>query len=209
MRALITARFPDHGILGEEHGHAVGRSEWEWVLDPIDGTRGFVSGFPTWGTIVGLRHRDVAVLGLVDQPWTQERWLGYPGHASFVDRLGQRPIRTRPCARLADAVLSTTSPEVFQTAAEKTVLAAFQAATRLRRYGGDCYAYALLAAGQIDLVVECGLYPYDVVGVIPIIEAAGGVVTTWDGGDAGQGGAIVAAGDARVHGEALRVLRGG
>lgn len=207
MRAAIGAAHPGHGILGEEHGRAPGTEPWEWVLDPIDGTRAFVAGLPTWGTIIGLRHADVPVLGVVDQPVSGERWWGCEGRAFLRDHRGERPIRARRGVALRDALFATTTPELFQTPAQRALLGALQTHTRLRRYGGDCFNYVLVATGSIDVVVERALQPYDVVGVIPIVEAAGGVMTNWAGGPAGEGGGAVAAGSPELHAEVMRWIR--
>ncbi len=207
MRAAITATHPDHGILGEEHGRRAGTGPWEWVLDPIDGTRAFVAGLPTWGTIIGLREGGAPVLGVVNQPISGERWWGSDAGAFVRDHRGERPIRARRGVTLRDAVFATTTPELFQTPAQQALLAALQAGTRLRRYGGDCFNYVLIAMGSIDVVVERALQPYDVVGVIPIIEAAGGVITNWAGGPAGDGGGAVAAGSPELHAEVMRLVR--
>jgi myo-inositol-1(or 4)-monophosphatase len=182
------------------------------VLDPIDGTRAFILGMPLWGTLIGLEHGAVdgatPVLGVMNQPFTGERFWSDGRAAAWRRGEGPAvPLATRDCARLADAALTTTHPGLFVDPADRAGFAALEHAARLTRYGGDCYAYCLLAAGFIDLIVEAGLKPYDVVALIPIIESAGGIVTTWDGRPANAGGRILAAGDARVHAEALAVLR--
>lgn len=208
MRQAIAASFPEHGIIGEEFAKVAGSGRHTWVIDPIDGTRAFITGMPLWGTLIGLVDGTSAVLGMMDQPYTGERFWGVAGGAQLRARDGAvSRLRTRPCASLADAVLTTTHPDLF---ADPTELAAFlelKARVRMTRYGGDCYAYCLLAAGFIDLVVEAGLKPYDVVALVPIIEGAGGRITTWQGGPAMGGGRIIAAGDARVHQEALAILQ--
>jgi myo-inositol-1(or 4)-monophosphatase len=212
MRRLIEAHFPDHGVIGEEFGSLRADAEYVWVLDPIDGTKSFISGFPTWGTLIGLTHKGRPVFGLMHQPFTKERFFG-DGAAAFwrgpsrhgADLFDKRKLTTRPCAELAQATVMTTSPllidpllrEKFHRVEEKT---------RLSRYGGDCYAYCALAAGHVDLVIETGLNPYDIVALIPIVEGAGGIVTSWSGEGAEKGGAVVAAGDRRVHAAALEIL---
>lgn len=212
VRALIEAEHPTHGLLGEEYGRREGTSGLEWVIDPIDGTRGFLSGFPTWGTLIGLRDAHDALLGVIDQPFTGERWYGDGRRAWLRTRAGITPIRARPCASLAEAVFSATSPETFRDPFERAVLAAFQARTRLRRYGGDCYAYALVATGAVDVVAESRLQPYDWVALLPVLRGAGATVTAWDGGPPGHDGTLLAAGDAGVHAEAVAMIaaaRGG
>jgi myo-inositol-1(or 4)-monophosphatase len=212
MRRLIETTFPHHGVIGEEFGARGEDAEYVWVLDPIDGTKSFISGFPTWGTLIGLAHRGRPCYGLMHQPFTRERFHGDGASAYWRGparngRTGEerRKLAVRPCARLAQATLMTTSPLLIDDALIERFRSVEREA-RLSRYGGDCYAYCALAAGQVDLVIETGLNPYDIVALIPIIEGAGGVVTTWDGGDAAKGGAIVAAGDKALHEAAMRLL---
>ncbi len=209
IRKALVRRFPDHGLVGEEYGAIAGEGRYSWLVDPIDGTRAFITGSPLWGTLIGLLDRDTPILGLMNQPFTNERvwsegrqarWRGADGKA--------RRIRTRTCARLADAILTTTHPDMFAAPADGTRFNTVRSRARMTRYGGDCYAYCLLAAGFIDIVVEAGLETYDIAPLVPIIEAAGGIVTTWDGEAALDGGRILAAGDRRVHEEALAILRG-
>lgn len=205
LRALIGQTYPDHGILGEEYDSVGLDREHVWVLDPIDGTRSFIAGIPLWGTLIGLRHRGRATMGMMAQPFIGERFFGDGANADYVGPGVRQPLRTRRCDRLEMATLFTTTPSLF-TAEERPRYDATERAVRMVRYGADCYAYCMLAAGQVDLVVEAGLKPYDVTALIPIIEGAGGVVTTWDGGDAGDGGRIVAAGDPRLHAVVLELL---
>ncbi len=212
IRRLIAARFPEHGILGEEHGEEKGGNDWvhrcSWVIDPVDGTRAFISGLPLWGTLIAFHDGDRPAVGVIDHPAVGERFVGSPRGAFFTNAKGEtRAIRTRSCASLADAILSTTDPDLFAPGEEKTLYDRVAGKVRLRRYGYDCYAYAMLAAGFLDVVVEAGLKPYDVQAIIPVVEAAGGVMTTWDGGPAERGGRIIAAGDPRVHAEALKILQ--
>lgn len=205
VRKAIRTRFPDHAITGEEFG-SEGGSDYRWVIDPIDGTRAFIIGAPLWGTLIGLLAAGTPAIGLMSQPFTRERfwsdgkksrWSGPDGKAKV--------IRTRACAKLSGAVLTSTHPDLF-TGEEVEAFAAVRKAVRMTRFGGDCYGYCLLAAGHVDLVIEAGLKPYDIVALIPIIEAAGGVVTTWDGRPATEGGRILAAGDPRLHREAMAML---
>ncbi|NEU11459.1 histidinol-phosphatase [Methylobacterium sp. BTF04] len=206
MRGMIRRTFPTHGILGEEFGSENLSAECVWVLDPIDGTRAFVSGLPTWGTLIGLTRHTEPVLGLMHQPYLGERFSGDGASAHFRSARGERTLRTRRGVKLNEAVLATTDPRLFADGDESARFAAVEGSVRMSRYGTDCYAYCMLAAGQIDLVVEAGLKPYDIVALIPIIEGAGGVITAWDGGTASQGGRIVAAGDRALHEAALRHL---
>ncbi len=206
MRQLIKRTFPTHGIVGEEFGNEREDAEYVWVLDPIDGTRAFISGLPTWGTLIGLTRGGAPAFGMMHQPFTRERFFGDNGGATFRGGDGRaRTLRTRACARLEDAVLSTTSPRLFSGDA----LAAYERVerqARMTRFGCDCYAYCMVAAGHMDLVVESGLKPYDIAALVPIIEGAGGIVTTWDGQSAAKGGNIVAAGDKRLHAATLEFL---
>lgn len=205
VRKAIRARFPDHAITGEEFG-SVGASDYRWVIDPIDGTRAFIIGAPLWGTLIGLLSAGTPTLGLMSQPFTRERFWSDGRSSRWSGPDGKtKVIRTRPCASLSGAVLTTTHPDLF-TGDEVPAFAAVRKAVRMTRFGGDCYGYCLLAAGHVDLVIEAGLKPYDIVALIPIIEAAGGVVTTWDGRPATEGGRIVAAGDPRIHRQAMALL---
>src|SRR5262249_10005880 len=209
MRREIRSRFPDHSVLGEEYGAIDGAGRYRWVLDPIDGTRAFITGSPLWGTLVGLLDGECPVLGLMNQPFTRERFWSdgrRPWRRGPQGR--EQRLRTRPCASLTTAVLTTTHPDLFATEAEATAFGAIKARARMTRYGGDCYSYCLLAAGFIDIIIEAGLKPYDVVALVPIIESAGGIITTWRGASAVNGGRIIAAGDARVHQEAMALLSG-
>lgn len=206
MRALLARYRPDDGIWGEEFGQQSGTSGRTWVLDPIDGTRGFISGTPTWGVLIALSGADGPFLGIIDQPYTGERFVGGPGVAEMTGPMGTVPLATRNTRTLDQAILFTTFPEVG-TAADRAGFMGVSANARLSRYGMDCYAYALLAAGQIDLVIEAGLNAYDIQGPIAVIEAAGGIVTDWQGGPAHQGGRALAAANRTLHAAALDILR--
>lgn len=207
IRALISERYPDHGILGEEHGSVGLDRDYVWVIDPIDGTRAFISGLPVWGTLIGLYRNGKAVMGMMDQPFTGERYFADSTHAFYEGPGGARTLTSRKGVTLAQATLFTTSPHLH-TGENRARFDALENTVQLSRYGTDCYAFALLASGHIDLVVESGLKPYDIGGLIALIEQAGGVVTTWDGGPAEMGGDIVAAGSVALHAEALALLRG-
>ena len=205
MRALLGELRPDDGVLGEEYGPKSGTSGLTWVLDPVDGTRAFMSGAPTWGTLIAVNAGDAPVLGMIDQPFTGERFVGAFGAARVTRGGQQRDLRVRRCATLGDAILYTTHPEIG-TPAERAGFDAVRSRALLTRYGFDCYAYALVALGQVDLVIEAGLQAYDIQGPQGVIEAAGGIVTDWRGGSPHAGGRVLAAGDARVHAEALDIL---
>ena len=207
MRALIRENFPAHGILGEEYGSERADAEYVWVLDPIDGTKSFIAGMVAWGTLIGLTRLGEPVFGMMHQPFTRERFSGDGGAARYRGPAGNRDLRVRPCESIADAVMFTTSP-LLMNEADRSAFRRVEDKVKLSRYGGDCYAYCMLAAGQIDLIIETELKPYDIVALIPIITGAGGIVTTWDNGPAQAGGRIVVAGDKRVHAAAIEMLKG-
>jgi myo-inositol-1(or 4)-monophosphatase len=209
ISAAVQSRFPDHGFIGEEDGTRLPDADLRWVVDPIDGTRAFIMGWPMWGTLIGLIEGGTPVIGLMDQPFTRERFWGGPDGAFMrTAETGPAPIKTRACASLADAILSTTHPDLFGGDGENDAFARLKSRVRMTRYGGDCYGYCLLAAGFVDLIVESGLKTYDVAALIPIVEKAGGRITTWEGKPATEGGRVVAAGDPRVHEQALAILAG-
>lgn len=207
MRDVLARLRPDDAILGEEFGKTEGTSGLTWILDPIDGTRAFLCGAASWGVLIGLSDGRDILYGLIDQPYTRERFEGGLGQARLVSDAGTRPLAVRN-AELAQATLLTTYPEVGTT----TEAAAFRrvsAQVRLTRYGLDCYAYALLALGQVDLVIEAGLQSYDIAGPMAVVRAAGGIVTDWQGGPAHRGGQVIAAASADLHGAALALLNEG
>lgn len=208
IRSLIGARFPHHGVVGEEFGVTNPDSEEIWVIDPIDGTRAFISGLPLWGTLVGLTVEGKAVAGMMSQPFTGETFLADADGATYDGPGGPLRLRTRATTRLADATLCTTTPALF-SGDKRVAYDRLESMVRLARYGTDCYAYCMLAAGHVDLVVEIGLQPYDIVALVPIIEQAGGVVTGADGGPAERGGEIVAAASPELHAAALEALARG
>jgi histidinol phosphatase-like enzyme (inositol monophosphatase family) len=177
------------------------------VLDPIDGTKSFISGFPIWGTLIALLHQGTPVFGMMHQPFIGERFYGDSGSAHYQGPSGERKLAVRRCPSLKEATAFTTSP-LLMNAADRASFARIEEAVRLTRYGGDCYSYCMLAAGHLDLVVETELKPYDIAALIPIVTGAGGVVTTWDGKPAQGGGRIIAAGDPRVHEAAIKLLNG-
>ena len=207
MRRLIKADFPRHGIVGEEFGSEGEDAEYVWVLDPIDGTKSFIAGFPVWGTLIALLHRGTPVFGMMHQPFIGERFSGDGGSAIYVGPHGERRLAVRRCASLGEATLFTTSP-LLMNEADRERFGRVERAARLSRYGGDCYSYCMLAAGHLDLVIETELKPYDIAALIPIVAGAGGVITTWEGAPAQNGGRIIAAGDPRVHEAALKLLNG-
>ena len=210
IAAHLAVAWPDHGLEGEEFGITQPDARFRWVVDPIDGTRAFITGSPMWGTLIGLLDGARPIAGLMDQPFTGERFWS-DGARSFASRNASTPVpmQTRPCASLGSAVLMTTDPLLFPPGAERVAFENLRAKVQLTRYGGDCYAYALLASGFVDIIVESGLKPYDIVALIPIVEAAGGKVTEWNGGSAARGGRIVATGDPRLHDSVLEQLNSG
>lgn len=205
MRTLINRAYPSHGILGEEHGPENLDAENVWVLDPIDGTRAFITGLPTWGTLIGLRTNGKPSLGMMAQPYIGERFAGDCHTAWYNGSLGSGKLECRPCDRLKDATIFTTTPALF-TDTERAAYDRVEDAVQLARYGTDCYAYCMVAAGHGDAVIESSLQAYDIVALVPIVEGAGGVVTTWTGGSPADGGQIVASGDPRLHDTLLREL---
>ena len=206
MRSIIQADRPHHGIVGEEFGVTSGNSPYTWVLDPIDGTRAFIMGMPLWGTLIGLLQDARPIVGIMDQPFTGERFVGTADRALYFRGNDRQTMSTRATERLEDALLASTSPDMFTDSEDMDRFSAVSGACRMTRYGGDCYAYCMLASGHADLVVEAGLKSYDIVALIPIVEGAGGVVTTWDGGDAAEGGRIVASANPALHQKALDCL---
>ena len=207
MRRLIKASFPQHGIVGEEFGNEREDADYVWVLDPIDGTKSFISGFPIWGTLIALLHQGAPVFGMMHQPFIGERFSGDSGSAHYQGPSNQRKLAVRRCSSLRDATMYTTSPLLMNNA-DRAAFDRVGEGVRLNRYGGDCYSYCMLAAGHLDLVIETELKPHDIAALIPIITGAGGIVTTWEGKPAQGGGRIIAAGDPRVHEAAIRLLNG-
>jgi myo-inositol-1(or 4)-monophosphatase len=207
MRAMIRETFPAHGVIGEEFGPERADAEYVWVLDPIDGTKSFISGMPAWGTLIALTRNGRPLFGMMHQPFTREHFTGDGGAARYRGPAGERSLHVRPCEAIRDAILFTTSP-LLMKAADRAAFSRVEAAAKLSRYGGDCYAYCMLAAGHVDLVIETELKPYDILALIPIVNGAGGVVTTWEGDPPLSGGRVIAAGDERIHAAAMEMLRG-
>jgi len=206
MRAVIHRTFPSHGIIGEEFGDERPDAPYVWALDPIDGTKSFICGMPAWGTLIGLMKERVPVYGMMSQPFIGERFTGDGSRARYRGPAGDRELQVRACPNLSQAALFTTSP-LLMSAEERARFERVEKNARLSRYGGDCYAYCMVAAGYVDVVIEAGLHLHDVVPLIPIIEGAGGILTGWAGEPAIEGGRVIAAGDKRVHAEALELLR--
>lgn len=207
MRAVLARERPHDGILGEEYGATAGTSGLTWVLDPIDGTRGYISGTPTWGVLVSVADANGPLYGIIDQPYIGERFAGGWGEGTVAGPLGTVPLRTAPPRPLAEVTVLTTFPEIG-TAEEHSAFRRVADRARLVRYGMDCYGYALLAAGQVDLVIEAGLQPYDAQAPIAVVVAAGGIATAWDGSPAHGGGRLLAAANPAIHAIALELLAG-
>ncbi len=206
IRSDLGARFPDHGILGEEQPEVESDSPFRWVVDPIDGTRAFISGVPAWGILLGLTIDDACVAGVMHQPYLGETFFGDAGGAGLRQGGMDRALRTSHVADLSSAILYCTHPSMFEREEERKAFGRVADDARMMRFGGDCYSYGLLAHGLIDLVIEGGLQPYDIIPMIPIIEGAGGIVTNWQGGDASDGGFVVAAANPTLHARALEKL---
>jgi inositol-phosphate phosphatase / L-galactose 1-phosphate phosphatase / histidinol-phosphatase len=205
MRRLILETCPDHGIVGEEFGAERPEAAYVWVLDPIDGTKSFITGKPLYGTLIGLMHEGKTILGVINMPALGERWVGAVGRSTSFNG---KPVGVRACARLAEAAIFSTSPYMFKTEADRAGYARVRAASKLALFGTDCYAYGLVANGSADLVIEGGLAPYDFIGPAAVVEAAGGIATDWQGRPLGlhSDGRVIAAGDRRCHAAALALL---
>ncbi len=207
IRAEIARVYPGHGIRGEEHGEERGSSQYTWVIDPIDGTRSFILGQMHWATLIALNDGDGVVAGVAHQPYVGESFLALAGGTAEWRRGAERRmLRTRRCPALVDAVVACTDPKMFRTTAERAAFDRVADRARLTRWGGDCYAYCLLAMGLIDVVIEASLYAYDVQALMPIVRAAGGTITTWTGERCDEGGYVVACGDPALHAEVLALL---
>lgn len=206
MLIILARERPDDAVIGEEFGQKHGTSRVTWVLDPIDGTRAYVCGAPTWGVLIAATIDGVPEIGVIDQPFISERFWGAQGRALYRGPHGEREIVTSHCTALSDAILASTFPEIG-TPEERSRFEQVASCVKLTRYGMDCYAYALLAAGHIDLVIEAGLKPYDIHAPIALIRAAGGVVTNWEGGPPEAGGQIIAAANQQLLQAALLKLK--
>ena len=201
IRALINETYPEHGILGEEHGHERPDARFTWVIDPIDGTKAFIAGMPTWGTLIALKDRGRFVIGILDQPFIKERFVGHREGAY----LGERRLTTRPCPDLGAACLFTTDPDMFSPD-ERAVFDSLANRVQSRRYGADCYAYGMLALGFVDIIAEASMNPWDIAALIPIVEGAGGLVTSWNGEEIGIDGRVLAVGDPHLHEAVVEAL---
>jgi len=206
MRRMIEDRYPDHGIIGEEFGEKVGASEFSWILDPVDGTRSFVCGMPTWATLIGLLHRGKPVVGLMNQPYVGDMFYGNPQGAWHDYRGHTEPIHTRKGVSLARAAVGTTAPELYRSERDARAFERLRHQVQLVRYGGDAYFFAVMAAGHIDIAMDANLKSYDIAPLLPIVAGAGGAYAEWTGGNAAQGGNVITAGSEALLDEALAVL---
>lgn len=205
IRQAILERYPEHGVLGEEHGAINPQAEFQWIIDPVDGTKAFIAGLPTWGTLIGLYHEGVPVAGIMHQPFTGERYICEGEHSLLLHKGKTHLLKTSAVTSVSSAIMMTTSPAFF-TSSEYECYARVEKACKLPRYGTDCYAYCLLASGHVDLVVEAGLNPYDIAALIPIVEKAGGIFTNWQGESAAGGGQVLVSANQDLHDEALLLL---
>ena len=207
IRVLIERERPDDAILGEEYGEKPGTSGWRWVLDPVDGTRAFITGRHEWGSLIALEKDGAPVLGILDQPVLGERFIGVNGRSHLVQNDVRTPLRVRECAGIEDAILCATDPSAYMTAQQQAAFERVKAKARLTRYHGDCYIFAMLAMGFIDLIVEGAFKPWDVAALFPLVEGAGGVITNWQGEAWRDGDTLLASGDARLHKQAIEMLK--
>jgi histidinol phosphatase-like enzyme (inositol monophosphatase family) len=205
LRERIEMAWPAHGLLGEEYGATRVDAEFVWSIDPIDGTRSFISGWPLWGTLIALLRHGAPVLGILDMPVLDERWVGHVGVGSTMNGV---PCHTSGCQGLAEATIYTTTPDMF-TPDEWARFDRTSRAAHARRFGGDCYSYGMLASGHIDAVIESNLMPYDYLAIAPVVEAAGGVMTDWEGLPLGlhSGGRVVAAATPELHAALIASLK--
>jgi histidinol phosphatase-like enzyme (inositol monophosphatase family) len=208
IRAIIEHERPNDGIIGEEFPEKPSANGFTWVLDPVDGTRAFITGRHEWGSLIALEENGRAVLGIIDQPVLGERFIGVNSATELLTEGTHTPLHVRPCADLSQAVLCATHPEAYFTPEERKAFRRVQRSVRMSRFGGDCYIFGPLALGFVDLIVESSLHHWDVAALIPIVEGAGGIITNWQGGSCARGGQILAAADDRVHGQAMQLLAG-
>ena len=208
IREHLSRTRPDDGILGEEFGETKGSSGYRWVLDPVDGTRAFITGRHEWGSLIALEKDGTPVLGILDQPVLDERFIGVNGASHLIQAGKSSPLTVRACASLSDAVLCATDPGPYFSKEQLSAFARVERQVKMTRYGGDCYLFAALALGFVDLVIEANFHEWDIAALIPLVEGAGGIVTAWDGGSPGDGKTVLASGDRRIHAEAMRLLAG-
>ncbi|WP_373504886.1 histidinol-phosphatase [Aestuariivirga sp.] len=206
IRKMIEERYPDHGIHGEEYGWKEGTSPFTWVLDPVDGTRSFVCGMPTWATLIGLSHEGKPSLGLMNQPVVGDMFYGNPEGAWHSYRGATQAIRTRSGISLSQASIGTTAPELYRSEENQRRFQRLKASAQLTRYGGDAYFFCMMASGHLDIAMDCGLQPYDITPLLPIVTGAGGFAAEWTGGDLSKGGNVITAGSQPLLDEALAIM---
>ena len=208
IREVVTRERPNDGVLGEEYPETQGTSGYRWILDPVDGTRAFITGRHEWGSLIALEKDGKPVLGILDQPVLGERFVGVNGKSHLIQMGKASPLEVRSCASLADAILCATDPGAYFSKEQLSAFSRVDSAVKMTRYGGDCYLFAALALGFVDVVVEANFNAWDIAALIPLVEGAGGVITDWQGGSAQSGKTILACGDRRVHVEAMKLLAG-
>lgn len=208
IRELLARERPDDGVLGEEYGERKGTSGYRWVLDPVDGTRAFITGRHEWGSLIALERNGTPVLGILDQPVLGERFIGVNGVSHLIHAGQTSPLKVRICGSLKDAVLCATDPGAYFSQDQLSAFGRVARLVKMTRYGGDCYLLAALALGFVDVVIEAGFHEWDIAALIPLVEGAGGIITDWQGGSALDGRTILAAGDGRLHKEAMKLLAG-
>ena len=208
IRAVIDRERPADGILGEEHGEKTGSNGLRWVLDPVDGTRAFIAGRLEWGSLIALEKNERPILGIIDQPYIGERYIGANGRTEMHAGAVVSTLKTRTGTKISEAILCATHPDAFFAEGERPAFRRVERAVRMTRWGGDCYIFGMLALGFVDLIVETTLHRWDVAALIPVVEGAGGIITNWQGGDCSAGGQVLAAGDAQLHTAAMNLLAG-
>ncbi|HEV7959462.1 MAG TPA: histidinol-phosphatase [Rhizomicrobium sp.] len=208
IRELLARERPDDGVLGEEFSERKGTSGYRWVLDPVDGTRAFITGRHEWGSLIALEQDGAPILGILDQPVLGERFIGVNGVSHLIQAGQASVLKARACASLSEAVLCATDPGTYFSREQLSAFSRVERLVKMARYGGDCYLFAALALGFVDVVIEAGFHEWDIAALIPLVEGAGGIVTNWQGGSARDGKTILASGDARVHQEAMTLLAG-
>jgi myo-inositol-1(or 4)-monophosphatase len=208
IRALIERERPGDGVLGEEFGMKTSTNGLVWVVDPVDGTRAFITGRHEWGSLIALEENGRSILGILDQPVLDERFIGVNGMAEFLTKRTRSPLRVRSCPDISEAVLCATHPDAYFSPTEREAFHRVRQAVRMNRFGGDCYIFGALALGFIDLIIESSFHRWDIAALIPIVEGAGGIISNWQGGSCAGGGQILAAGDSRVHAAAMKMLAG-
>jgi len=218
IKDVVLGEFPEHGFFGEESARQLKDNQPLWVVDPIDGTRAYITGVPLWGTLIAVYDGAEVVLGMLEQPFMRERFVGIGAGTAFgnaqymnsgsqlITYSGTKQLSTRSSVSLSQAIMQTTSPEFFKQKKNREAFDRVEDAVSMVRFGGDCYCYALLAMGFVDVVIETGLQPYDIAALVPIVEGAGGVISTWDGESAASGGSVVACGSRQLHNQVLSLL---